>query len=90
LGIGGFDPVLGNATLGYETRSRLTKQKIYNSTLQGTHQLTPALGLTWSAVYSLATNDVPDQTYVSLLGIRKNFVDTRAGNITRTMTWRAT
>ncbi|AKD55165.1 TonB-dependent receptor [Spirosoma radiotolerans] len=77
LGIGGFDPVLGNATLGYETRSRLTKQKIYNSTLQGTHQLTSALGLTWSAVYSLAANDVPDQTYVSLLGIRKNFVDSR-------------
>lgn len=77
LGIGGFDPVSGNATLGYETRSRLTKQTIYNSTLQGTHQLTPVLGLTWSAVYSLATNDVPDQTYISLLGIRKNFVESR-------------
>lgn len=77
LGIGGFDPVLGNATLGYETRARLTKQKIYNSTLQGTHQLTPAFGINWSAVYSLATNEVPDQTYVPLLGIRKNFVDTR-------------
>ncbi|MFD2938256.1 TonB-dependent receptor [Spirosoma flavum] len=77
LGIGGFDPVLGNATLGYETRSRLTKQKIYNSTLQGTHQLTPVFGVNWSAVYSLATNEVPDQTYVPLLGIRKNFVETR-------------
>ncbi len=77
LGIGGFDPVLGNATLGYETRSRLTKQKIYTSTLQGTHQLTPAFSVNWSAVYSLATNEVPDQTYVPLLGIRKNFVDTR-------------
>ncbi len=77
LGIGGFDPVLGNATLGYETRSRLTKQKIYTSTLQGTHQLTPALGINWSAVYSLATNEVPDQTYVPLLGIRKNFVEQR-------------
>ncbi|AUD00555.1 TonB-dependent receptor [Spirosoma pollinicola] len=77
LGIGGFDPVLGNATLGYETRSRLTKQKIYTSTLQGTHQLTPAFGINWSAVYSLATNEVPDQTYIPLLGIRKNFVDQR-------------
>lgn len=77
LGIGGFDPVLGNATLGYETRSRLTKQKIYNSTLQGTHQLTDNLALNWSAVYSLATNAVPDQTCVSLLGVRKNFAETR-------------
>ena len=75
LGIGGFDPVLGNATLGYETRSRLTKQKIYNSTLQGTHQLTDRFGVTWSAVYSTATNAVPDQTYVPLLGIQKSFVE---------------
>ena len=77
LGIGGYDPVLGNATLGYETRSRLTKQRIYNSTLQGTHQLTTALALNWSAVYSTATNAVPDQTSVPLLGIRKNFVEQR-------------
>lgn len=77
LGIGGFDPVLGNATLGFETRSRLTRQKIYNSTLQGTHQLTPRLGINWSAVYSTATNEVPDQTYVPLLGIRQNFVEKR-------------
>ena len=77
LGIGGFDPVLGNATLGYETRSRLTKQKIYTSTLQGTHQVTPVFAINWSAVYSLATNEVPDQTYVPLLGIRKNFVEKR-------------
>ncbi len=75
LGIGGFDPVLGNATLGYETRSRLTKQKIYNSTLQGTHQLTERLGVNWSAVYSTAANEVPDQTYVPLLGIRRAFVE---------------
>ncbi|MCK8493114.1 TonB-dependent receptor [Spirosoma sp. RP8] len=77
LGIGGFDPILGNASLGYETRSRLTKQKIYNSTLQGTHQLTENLGLNWSAVYSTALNEVPDQTYIPLLGIRKNFVEQR-------------
>lgn len=77
LGIGGFDPVLGNATLGYETRSRLTKQKIYTSTLQGTHELATNLSANWSAVYSLATNDVPDQTYIPLLGIRENFVEQR-------------
>ncbi|GAB4017307.1 TonB-dependent receptor [Spirosoma migulaei] len=77
LGIGGFDPILGNATLGYETRSRLTKQKIYTSTLQGTHQVTPVFAINWSAVYSSATNEVPDQTYVPLLGIRKNFVEQR-------------
>jgi len=77
LTIGGYDPVLGNATLGYSTRSRLIRQQIFNSTLQGKHQLTEKLGLQWSAVYSKATNEVPDNVTVPLLGIRKNFLDTK-------------
>ena len=77
LTIGGYDPVLGNATLGYSTRSRLTKQQILNSTLQGKHQLTDKFGLQWSAVYSKATNEVPDNVTVPLVGVRKNFVETR-------------
>ncbi|MBC3785881.1 TonB-dependent receptor [Spirosoma utsteinense] len=77
LTIGGFDPILGNATLGYSTRSRLTRQRIYTSTLQGTHELTPILGVNWSAVYSVATGNVPDQTTVPLLGVRTNFAEQR-------------
>jgi TonB dependent receptor/CarboxypepD_reg-like domain/TonB-dependent Receptor Plug Domain len=77
LGIGGYDPVLGNAGLSFSTRSRLTKQQIFNSTLQGDHKLTNKLRLNWSAVYSFATNAVPDQTTISLLGERKNFVERR-------------
>ena len=75
--IGGYDPILGNATLGYATRSRLTKQQIFNSTVQGKHQLTEKFGVQWSAVYSKATNEVPDNVTVPLVGIRKNFVETR-------------
>lgn len=77
LTIGGYDPVLGIATLGFSTRSRLTRQQIVNSTLQGKHQLTEKLGLQWSGVYSKATNEVPDNVTVPLLGVRKNFVDTK-------------
>ena len=77
LTIGGFDPNLGNATLGYSTRSRLTRQRIYNSTLQGTHSLTNRLGVNWSAVYSRTTKDLPDQTTVPLLGERQNIVEQR-------------
>ncbi|WP_138484747.1 TonB-dependent receptor [Dyadobacter bucti] len=77
LTIGGYDPALGNATLDYTTRSRLTKQQIFNSTLQGKHQLTGKFAVQWSAVYSKATNEVPDNTTVPLLGIRRNFVETR-------------
>ena len=77
LGIGGYDATLGNASLSYATRSRLTQQTILNSTLQGTHKLTTNLSVNWSAVYSRATNNVPDQTNIPLLGVRKSFVETR-------------
>ncbi|WP_337042788.1 TonB-dependent receptor [Emticicia sp. 17c] len=74
---GGYDPVLGNAGLSFSTRSRLTIQQIFNSTLQGNHTLLDNLRLNWSAVYSLATNKVPDNTNIGLLGKRENFVETR-------------
>ncbi len=74
LSTGGYDPVNGNATLGYSTRSRITRQQIYNSTLQGTHELRNNLLLQWSAVYSKATNSAPDNTTISLDGEEKNFV----------------
>ncbi|TLV01574.1 TonB-dependent receptor [Dyadobacter luticola] len=77
LTIGGYDPVEGNATLGFSTRSRLTKQQILNTTLQGKHQLTDKFAVQWSAVYSKATNEVPDNVTVPLIGVSKNFVDTR-------------
>lgn len=74
----GYDPENGNAKLNYATRSRLTEQQIYNSTLQGNHQLIPEkLKIHWSAVYSFAKNDVPDQNNINALGIRENFVDRR-------------
>lgn len=77
LTIGGYDPIAGNATLGFTTRSRLTKQQIFNSTLQGKHRLSEKFGIQWSAVYSKATNEVPDNVTVPLLGIRKNNIETR-------------
>lgn len=41
-------------------RSRYIKQSIYNSTLQGEHQLNDYLSTDWSAVYSLAKSATPD------------------------------
>ena len=77
LTIGGYDPGKGNATLQYDTRSRTTKQNIYNSTLQGYHHLSPNLKLNWSAVYSVATRDQPDNATVVLNGEEKNFSSTK-------------
>jgi hypothetical protein len=77
LGTGGYDPAAGNATLGYSTRSRLTRQHIYNSTLQGTHLLHSNLELQWSAVYSKAGSIAPDNTTISLDGEERHFVMSR-------------
>jgi outer membrane receptor protein involved in Fe transport len=73
-----YDPDKGNAQLGYSTRSRLTEQQIYNGMLRGDHKLfNDKLKVQWSAVYSSAQNEVPDNTTISLNGVRENFVDRR-------------
>ncbi|MFY0254149.1 TonB-dependent receptor domain-containing protein [Chitinophaga sp. 30R24] len=67
----------GNAQLSYESRSRKINQQIYNSTLHGDHKIIPGkLKLDWSAVFSSARNEVPDNTTIKLNGIRKNFEET--------------
>jgi hypothetical protein len=42
-------------------RSRWQIQTIYNSTLQGDHNLSNLLKFNWSAVYSIAKQQIPDQ-----------------------------
>lgn len=74
----GYEPEKGNAKLNYATRTRLNEQQIYNSTLQGNHQIIPGkLKINWSAVYSSAKNEVPDQNNINILGVRENFIDRR-------------
>jgi outer membrane receptor protein involved in Fe transport len=74
----GYNQAAGTAELSYSTRARLAQQKIYSGTLHGDHSfMTDRLKLQWSAVYSSALNDVPDNTTISLSGKRENFVDRR-------------
>lgn len=69
-----YDPIAGNAQLVFDTRSRLTAQQIYNSTLHGDHQFfEDKFKVQWSAVYSSAKNDVPENTSISLNGLEQNF-----------------
>ncbi len=73
-----YQPAAGNAELTYQTRSRLTEQEIYNSTLHGDHKFFDnKFKVQWSAVYSSARNQVPDNTTISVNGIRQNFADKR-------------
>ena len=58
LSIGRNGPGTGNTYL--LDRSRVQQQSIFNSTLQGDHWLSASLKFDWSAVFSKATNAVPD------------------------------
>ncbi|EHQ30772.1 TonB-dependent receptor [Mucilaginibacter paludis] len=42
-------------------RTTWTYQNLYNSTLQGEHQLTDKLKFNWNGVYSIAKRNMPDQ-----------------------------
>jgi outer membrane cobalamin receptor len=61
----------GTGSIYFFDRSRLIKQSIFNTTLQGEHKFWKSSFTTnWSAVYSIATNDIPDwsevETYESI------------------------
>jgi outer membrane receptor protein involved in Fe transport len=51
---------VGTGNVFLFSRSRYQQQSIYNSTLQGSHYLAPTFKVNWSAVYSIAKNNVPD------------------------------
>jgi outer membrane receptor protein involved in Fe transport len=46
-------------------RSTWQYQSIFNSTLQGNHQLSTSAKIDWSLVYSMANNNIPDQSTFS-------------------------
>jgi hypothetical protein len=70
----GYNPTEGSYNLGFDTRFRLTHQQITNSTLKGTHFFLPkeALKIDWSAVYSKAFNEIPDNSSVYTSTVVRN------------------
>lgn len=61
-----YSPEKGNYQQVLETRSMLTKQQIFATTLQGNHRLDKQFSFDWSGVYSKAHNSTPDKTYITL------------------------
>ncbi|MBB3698205.1 TonB-dependent receptor [Flammeovirga yaeyamensis] len=71
---GSYDPINGNAgEMSYITRYRSTIQQIFNSTLKGTHHLNTWMKADWSAVYSKASNNVPDNAKFTRSGSMTNW-----------------
>lgn len=70
-----YQPDLGNLDYSYQTRMRITNQQIFVSTLQGEHNFFDRLSLNWTALYSEAGLQRPDQTYVNIDNLQESFVD---------------
>ena len=49
-----------------ETRSRLTRQLIFASTLKGSHRLSALFSADWTLAGGYASNNRPDNTYITL------------------------
>lgn len=72
----GYDPENNSYNLGYDRRFRYTHQNIFNNTLKGDHSFfNNRFSINWSAVYSKATNEVPDNSQVHLASTVRNGVE---------------
>ncbi len=56
------DTIALNSLVDEKYRSTWQYQSIYNTTLQGIHNLSSVSKLDWSLVYSIANNHIPDQS----------------------------
>ncbi|MGL4780118.1 MAG: TonB-dependent receptor domain-containing protein [Bacteroidales bacterium] len=70
-----YQPENGNSLENIEIRSRYTQQNILVSNLQGFHRFFNTMSSDWSIVYSKASNQRPDNTYVNLENNRNSFED---------------
>lgn len=68
-----YDPENGSFTRTHGTRLEYNIQDLINTTLQGDHKLGNHFSVNWSAVYSKAKNQTPDQVSISYNTNMKNF-----------------
>jgi TonB-dependent receptor len=61
----GYNPEQGDYNLSFDTRFRLNRQSMANSTLKGVHRFGEgAIKLDWSGVYARAFSETPDNTSI--------------------------
>ncbi|MBV5314746.1 MAG: TonB-dependent receptor [Prolixibacteraceae bacterium] len=59
-----YDPDNGNLNRSHSSRFRFNSQSLFTTTLQGDHRIFEMLSANWSAVYSKASNQTPDEATV--------------------------
>jgi outer membrane receptor protein involved in Fe transport len=83
----GYSSAQGNASLDYTTRTKTTDQGIFTSSLQGNHKLFEPLTLAWSAVYSIADNNEPDNAKFTRSSTMQDYKETPQGAEALTRQW---
>lgn len=83
----GYSSADGDASLVYTTRTKSIYQSIYTSSLQGEHQVITPLKVNWSAVYSIAANNEPDNAKFSRSSTMTDYVETPQGAEELTRQW---
>lgn len=68
-------PEEGTLDLSYQTRLRHTVQSIQASMLQGEHVFSSKLFVSWTALYSAASLQRPDQSFINFDNLRQQNVD---------------
>ena len=69
-----YDPANGTIEGSYSDRNRLNIQNLLNTTLQGNHNIANRFSIQWSAVYSNANNQSPDNSSISYDNSYSKFV----------------
>jgi outer membrane receptor protein involved in Fe transport len=57
-------PEQGTENGSHSDRFRLNIQNLFNTTLQGEHEIIKDLHINWSAIYSVASNESPDEVTI--------------------------
>lgn len=70
-----YNPANGDLDLGYQSRLRTTLQQVMASSLKGHHRLNDRLDLDWTAVYSSAGLQRPDENVVRTDNLIQNHLD---------------
>jgi len=84
-----YAPEKGELSYSYSPRFRLNHQQLQSSILQGDHRIFKKIKIQWSAVHSIAKNETPDQTSLSLVSFVHDSIETskRVSATAGTRTW---
>jgi outer membrane receptor protein involved in Fe transport len=83
-----YTPGSGSYTMEYDTRIRHRSQKLYNTTIQGVHTISPQLLADWSASFAIASQQTPDNVTIALVSDVIDFIEQEISVVEKSSTRR--